>query len=380
MKKFVYKLHVFLEKPNDFEGLLFSFSPIEGAQLVKIDEDPYQSIKQAVVSALGQKAGLIIEGLCFFSELFMSLYEQLGLIWLETQDYFVKHTQVFLEKKQLDLSLISFKDPQSTPVILIGKSHSLHQDIEKIKKVHDRAFIVACYSVLSDLASYGLDADLVFASDPGQINHGFTNAKVLYMSAKADQSICLGFQTVALFPESFCQYSNYLFSKTPHAPTYGYTIMDHTLKFLLQTGFQTFYLSGIDLEEVDGRYADGNPCGFKPDFKKAKEHLDLLKSQNDGVLYLRDVDINLIEFKKPEIIVSPFPSKDLIEKFESGFRELKSVDFQTLGLYEMFCLEQNPFYQVVLEPLYDKSVLFAQNQQIDKRLFFQGVMQKYADV
>jgi hypothetical protein len=34
----------------------------------------------------------------------------------------------------------------------------------------------------------------------------------------------------------------------------------------------------------------------------------------------------------------------------------------------------------VLEPLYDKSVLFAQNQQIDKRLFFQGVMQKYADV
>jgi hypothetical protein len=80
------------------------------------------------------------------------------------------------------------------------------------------------------------------------------------------------------------------------------------------------------------------------------------------------------------VIFLPLSASERIELFKKGLEELKNLDFQTLGLYDMVSLEHNPFYQVVIEPLYQKWALTQKSQELDKRLFFAKVMDHYQGV
>jgi Protein of unknown function DUF115 len=372
-----YKLDLFDQVPKNYNGTLFSFEGALGTTQIDISDDPFLSVKKAVLTALGSPCGLVIEGSSFFSELFCSLYEQLGLVYLETKDYFLKHTQAFLAKLPLHFSLIEFSDYKDVPVIVVGKGVSLNEDIQALKQIQDHVFVVSAYSALEMLDQHGIKVDLAFACDPMQKMHNSKNAKHLVISAKTNPSICEGFESLCFFPESHCQFSNFLFSKTPHAPVYGYTIIDTAIKYLTQQGFKSFYLTGVDLEEEGGMYCDNTPCGFKPDFKKAKDHLSSLKGSDISILSFKGSNLGALNFLKPKVELKDFESKSMIDHFSKSLSELKNLDFKSLGLYEMFLLEQNPFYQVVLEPLYEKKILLDGMQTLDKRDYFAYVLQKY---
>lgn len=372
----VYKLEIFTTTPKDYEGKLFSFSAQDKAFYIDVSSDPFVAIKEAACLAVGSRCGLITECPGFFSELFESLYQSLSLLFLEVKQALKSHTASFLSKKEALLSLVDFPFSHSVPVIMIGKGSSLNDEIDLIKAYQDKAFIVAAYSALPFLNHRGVVADLAFAMDPCQKLHEARGAKRLMIAAKTPFEIASGFEKVSLFPEDFCQFSHFIFQNTPHAPVYGYTICDTAIKYLHQKGFKEFYLSGIDLKEEGGLYVDGTECGFKPDFKKAYEHLENLASS--GVI-LKSIK----EFKPLDQIVckteleESFCVKELVEAFEKSLDKLKKLDFQSLGLYEMLELENEPFYRVVLEPLYEKHKLFNKEDTLDKRVFFESIMKQY---
>jgi len=372
-----YKLDLFEAPPLNFSGLLYSFFPYEGVECIDLTEDPFQSVKEAVIQSLGAPCGLIRQGSCFFSDLFISLYEQLSLLRLEIKDGMQKHVEAFLGKQLLTLGQLEFSNPQSTAVIMVGKGNSLHRDIDILKRLQDKALLVCSYSVLPILKEYGIYADIAFASDPNQQKHEAINAHHLLIAPKTSAVICEGFKTISLFPVSWCSFSGYLFKGTPHPPVYGYTIMDIALKFLIQSGFKQFYLSGVDLPEMGGLYADKQPCGYKPDFKKAKEHIGALKRQHKGIKFLKNIPKDLKLSKQVVVTQKPLEGVKRLEEFKQSFDRIKILHFPSLGLYEMFLLEQEPFYQVVLDPLYEKWLLLQTKKELTKLEFFQQVMHKF---
>jgi hypothetical protein len=370
-----YKLEIFSTPPQGFQGKLFSFSPLEGTCFIDISQDPFHAIQEAARAAIGNPCGLVSSGFCFFSELFVSVYEHLTLSFLETKNYMKDQTLGFLGKKERMFSLLEFSNTAQIPVILIGKGRSLLEDVEKLKSLQNKAFLVSCYSALPFLKDYGITCDLAFATDPQQPFHGALNTKHLLVSAKTHVDILKGFERVSLFSETHCEFSNFLFQDRIQAPVYGYTICDLALKYLLQKGFSRFYLTGVDLEETCGMYADLTPCGFKPDFKKAKEHLEALIAQGVSIKPLKE--FSETSFDEPLIQAASFDPSPYIISFQNSLEKLKKLDFQTLGLYEMFELEQEPFYRVVLEPLYETVKGFKNLEEQDKRSFFQEVMKFY---
>ncbi len=376
----VYRLELFTSPPDTFEGKLFSFTPIDGAMWIDLSSDPFESIKKAAASALGSPAGLIIQGFCFFTELFISLYHQFSLVYLEIKEDWVPQLRAFLSKQDNCLEAVSFKNASRTPVILIGKADTLHQEIDKILEMQKKALIACCYSVLPILEEYGIKADLAFAFDPNQQKHVSKAANYLVISAKTKTSICEGFNNVALFPETYCSFSSLIFKNHPQPPVYGFTIIDTALKFLLQKGFKEVFLAGVDFSEIGGVYADKTPCGFKPDFKKAKEHIDWLKEQHKNILNLDDGVFLDQEIKKDIIFSSPLGIEDSIKAFKQSYAEALKIDFKTLGLYEMFLLEQELFYQIVLDPLYTKWSLIDKEKCQDKRVFFQDLINKFKNL
>lgn len=342
-----------------------------------MSQDPFEAIKQAVLSALGYRCGLITQGICLFSELFCSTYEQLSLCFLETKDFMKNHVSAFIAKKKTRLMTADFTESGDVPVIVIGKGESLKQDLEFLKKNQQHALIVAAYSVLPFLDQNGIVVDLAYAFDPNQPLHAASNAKFLMVSAKANFAIMQNFRSICLFPESFCEFSNYIFQNHPHAPVYGYTVIDLAIKHLIQKGFKNFYLSGVDLRESDGMYVDNTACGFKPDFKKAKEHLDTIASSGINIKPLTSLDRSIVNKASRQPLVKAFEGQDFFEQFESSLEKLKKLDFQKLGLYEMFELENEPFYRVVLEPLYEKLKLLNHASTSDKRAFFKEIIGQY---
>lgn len=373
-----YKLQVLDKVPTDFEGKVFSFSENFGVQCINLDDDPFLNVKKAVSSGIGSPCVLLREGSCFFSELFISLYEQLSFIHLEIKNFFRSQTKAFLEKKGQKFFHVKFENPSEIKTIIIGKSSALVRDIELIKKHKDSCLVVAAYSALPFLYEHGIYCDLAFAFDPEQQCHEFKNAKILVVAPKTSGAILDGFETLAFFPESFCGYSNYLYWDHPHPPIYGYTIIDTCLKFLIQSGLKEFYLSGVTLEEHGGYYIDKAECGYKPDFKKAKEHIESLERLHGGVYQLIELKTCENLCKKNVIILEPFPIEQKVLAFEKSVQEALTLQIDSLGLYEMFMLEQSPFYQIVLEPLYNKWMILQCGESLDKRDFFQSVLTQYA--
>jgi Protein of unknown function DUF115 len=373
-----YKLQILNKVPEDFEGKVFSFSKSLGGEVINLDDDPFLSVKKAVSSAIGHPCALIREGSCFFSELFISLYEQLSFTYLEIKDFFKTQTKAFLEKKGHQFHHILFTDPSKIKTIVIGKSSTLLDDLDLIKNLQDKFLIVAAYSTLPILHEKGIVCDMAFAFDPKQQKHSCNNAKILAIAPKTAADILEGFEKVALFPESYCGFSNYLYWHTPHPPIYGYTIIDTCLKFLIQSGLKEFYLSGVSLEEMEGFYADDKSCGYKPDFKKAKEHIEQLKERHGGIHPLTQVPINEGSCDKSTMLFEPFEVEEKLKEFEDSFSKVLTIDMSTLGLYEMFLLEQSPFYQIVLEPLYNKWMILQCDEFLDKRKFFETVLKAYA--
>lgn len=378
MTRSFYKLQVLNKRPEDFEGKVFSFSQHLGGELIDLYDDPFLNVKKAVASAIGHPCVLLTEGCCFFSELFISLYEQLSLTYLEIKDFFTAHTKAFLEKKGYLFSNIKFEDPDKIKTIVIGKSASLLEDLELIKKCQNSCLIVGSYSSLPILDKYGIRCDIAFAFDPNQEMHESKNASILAIAPKTSAKILEGFENIAFFPESFCGFSNYLFHDTIHPPVYGYTIIDTCLKFLIQSGLKEFYLSGVSLEELDGHYADQKACGYKPDFKKAKEHIESLKDLHGGIYPLKQMKYLIEPNYKKGIFLDRFDVKDKFDDFEKSLYQALKLDISTLGLYEMFLLEQSPFYQIVLEPLYNKWMVLQCDESLDKREFFDSVLKAYA--
>lgn len=378
MTNLFYKLQILEKAPFDFQGKIFSFSEHLGGEVISLDDDPFYNVKKAVSSALGSPCILLTQGHCFFSDLFISLYEQLSFTYLEIKDFFKSQTKAFLEKKDHTFHTIKFQDPSKIKTIIIGKSQRLLKDLETIKNYQQTCFIVAAYSSLPILDQHGIVCDMAFAFDPSQEKHNSTNAKVLVVAAKTSGKILEGFEKVAFFPESFCPFSNYLYADTPHPPIYGYTIIDTCLKFLIQSGLKTFYLSGVCLEEIGGYYADHKPCGYKPDFKKAKEHIESLKQLYGGIYLLEDLIDHQEICDKSIFVCEPFDVASKFEEFEKSFKQVLSLDITRLGLYEMFVLEQCPFYQIVLEPLYTKWMVLQNDELVDKREFLSSVIEHYA--
>lgn len=378
MSHLFYKLQILEKAPSDFQGKIFSFSEHLGGELISLEEDPFYNVKKAVSSALGHPCILLREGSCFFSDLFISLYEQLCFTYLEIKDFFKCQTHAFLEKKDHMFYNIKFQDPSKIKTIIIGKAQSLLQDLETIKKHQDSCLIVAAYSSLPILDQHGIMCDMAFAFDPNQEKHLSTNAKLLVVAPKTSGKILQGFDKVALFPESFCGFSNYLYWHTPHLPVYGYTIIDTCLKFLIQSGLKEFYLSGVCLEEIGGYYADHKECGYKPDFKKAKEHIDNLKQLYGGIYLLNELKVHQEPCDKSVINLEVFEVRSKFEEFEKSFYDTLGLDITNLGLYEMFVLEQSPFYQIVLEPLYNKWMALQCDEPCDKRQFFTSITKLYA--
>lgn len=150
------------------------------------------------------------------------------------------------------------------------------------------------------------------------------------------------------------------------------------MKFLIQSGLKEFYLSGVSLEEYGGHYVDEKECGYKPDFKKAKEHIESLEKLHGGIYPLTDLNSCENLCKKNAVVLEPFPIQQKVLAFEKSFQEALKLQLDSLGLYEMFMLEQSPFYQIVLEPLYNKWMILQCDESIDKRDFFQSVLTQYA--
>lgn len=373
-----YKLQVLDKLPKDFKGKVFSFSENLGGQYINLDDDPFLNVKKAVSSGIGTPCVLLREGSCFFSELFISLYEQLSFTHLEIKNYFKSQTKAFLGKKEQKFFHVKFENPSEIKTIIVGKSSTLVQEIELIKRHQDHCLVVAAYSALPFLSEHGICCDLAFAFDPEQQCHGFKNAKTLVVAPKTSGDILDGFETLALFPESFCGYSNYLYWDHPHPPIYGYTVIDTCLKFLIQSGLKEFYLSGVSLEEQGGYYVDKGECGYKPDFKKAKEHIESLEQVHGGIYQLSRLNSCEDLSKKNAIALEHFPIEQKVLAFEKSFQEALSLKLDSLGLYEMFMLEQSPFYQIVLEPLYNKWMILQCDESLDKRDFFQSVLTQYA--
>lgn len=373
----VYKLEIFSSRPENFEGKLFSFSFIDGVHHIDVSLDPFDAIKKAALSALGNRCGLVTENLCFFSELFSSTYENLMLSFLETKDFMKAHVSSFLAKKKGHFSLAHYRGVEDCPVIVIGKGASLRDDFAFIKAHEQKAFIVAAYSVLPFLNEHGIHVDQAFAIDPAQFIHHAKNATTLMLTAKANFEVAEGFKNICLFPESFCEFSNFIFQKNLGAPVYGYTVIDMAIKHLVQQGFRHFYLSGIDLNETGGVYIDNTSCGFKPDFKKAKEHLCFLKDHGISILPLKSLDRSIFKKESLGIEFSDFDGQEFFDLFDKSLQKLKKLDFQSLGLYEMFELENEPFYRIVLEPLYEKIKLLDETLVKDKRVFFASVLERF---
>lgn len=378
MTRLYHKLLVSDKMLPDFEGKVFSFTPSCGAELICLEDDPFLSVKNAVCSTIGKPCLLLRNGTCFFSDLFISLYEQLSMSFLEIKDHFKAQTQAFLEKKEQDFYHLKFQKTDHIKTIIIGKSSSLLNDIDLILEHQSSCLIVAAYSSLPILKQHGIHCDIAFAFDPIQTIHDSTNASVLAVAPKTSGKILQGFPKVALFPETWCGFSNYLYWHTPHPPIYGYTIVDTCLKFLIQSGLKEFYLSGVSLEELGGLYADFSPCGYKPDFKKAKEHIESLKMYHGGIYQLNDLAKGTNIIKEELFVLEPFETKEAIHDFDVSLKEALKLDLKKIGLYEMFLLEQSPFYQVVLEPLYNKWLILQCDQALDKRDFFEFVLKQYA--
>lgn len=198
-----YKLQVLDKLPSDFQGKVFSFSENLGGHCINLDDDPFLNVKKAVSSCIGSPCVLLREGSCFFSELFISLYEQLSFIHLEIKNYFKSQTKAFLGKKEQSFFHVKFKSPSEIKTIIIGKSKSLTRDVELIKKHQHNCLIVAAYSALPFLNEHGICCDLAFAFDPEQQWHECKNAKILVVAPKTSEAILEGFETLAFFPGVF---------------------------------------------------------------------------------------------------------------------------------------------------------------------------------
>lgn len=373
-----YKLQVLSQAPEEFPGKVFSFNSYPGAICIDLESDPFLSVKKAAIEAIGSPCALITEGPCFFSELFVSLYEQLSMMHLEIKEWFLPQTRAFLEKKGFKFHYADFQNGQKQKTILIGKGACLLDDLEKIKAYQNNCLIVASYSSLPTLEKEGICADIALAFDSSQTVHTSKNAKILLVSCKTSAKILEGFPNLSLFPESYCSFSNYLYAKHPHPPIYGYTVIDTCLKYLIQSGLKEFYLSGVSLEEFGGVYADLTECGYKPDFKKAKEHLESLKQQHGGIFELSNLVIDPSKDIKIMPELHPFEVDSIIEEFDVSLKQILNADVASMGLYEMFMFEQSPFYQVVLEPLYNKWSVLQSDQSQEKRPFFETVINRYS--
>jgi len=257
---------------------------------------------------------------------------------------------------------------------LIGSGSSLVQDLETIKNHQDSCLIIAAYSALPYLERVGVFADIALCVDPLQKTHESSNAHILLAAPKASFEAQKRFEKVATMPEKFCPFSLYLFASSPISQSFGYTVVDMTLRYLVSCGFSNISLFGVDLEEIDPKYPDRQEKGYKIDFKKAKEHIHEL------ILEYPSIGFRKVFEKKPvekKLHLKPTFLEEKLQAFKQSLDRLKDLDMDNLGLLDTFKLEKEPFYEVVLEPLYEKMKLFDQKAKENKKSFFQNVLCAY---
>lgn len=372
--KIIYKLEIFKKKPDFFDGILFSFDSSDAVHTIVLTEDPFLGIKEACAQGCGKKCALIVDTIDFFAELFISTFELFSLFYLETQDFYQKKVIEFSSKKQQDVAILDIAMEKSTPICLVGSGKSLLKDLALIKEKQEEVLIIAAYSSLPYLDQVGIHADIAVSVDPCQKIHEHKNANIFLSAPKARFLPQLGFQQTAMMPERFCPFSNYLFSYAHVASAFGHTVIDMTLRYLINLGFYNISLFGVDLEENNPCYPDRQEIGFKLDFRKAKEHITEIMQDFPTVTWKQLSTQNPLSKK---IVLKNTDRALKLEAFHASLDRIKQLDLENLSLSDNFKLEKEPFYEVVLEPLYEKMKHFDKRAQEHKKSFFQNILSAY---
>jgi hypothetical protein len=372
--KTIYKLEVFEKKPSNFDGLLFSFDKEDGVYTIFLSEDPFLAIKEACAEGCGKRCALIADSIDFYADLFISTFELFSLLYLETKDFYKNKVEEFTSKKDTNTDLLEIAMDKSTPIFLIGSGKSLLEDLPNIKEKANCGLIVAAYSSLPYLNDFGIVADVAVSVDPEQKVHEFKNAEVFLSAPKARFSTQLGFKKTAMMPEKFCPFSNYLFSYAPFACCFGHTVVDMTLRYLINHGFHNITLFGVDLEELNPSYPDRQEMGYKLDFRKAKQHIHEIMQDFPSVK-MKELKSN--EPLSKNLVLKTTHQEIKILEFWDSFEKIKNLDLDNLSLIDNFKLEKEPFYEVVLEPLYEKMKHFDKRAKDNKKSFFQNIISAY---
>ncbi|WP_457642744.1 motility associated factor glycosyltransferase family protein [Persephonella sp.] len=290
----------------------------------------------------------------------------------------VKHLKdmIGLPNVRYLLSIKPFKDIKDTPVVIVGSGPSLDESIETLKKIKDKAVIVALTTAVKTLIQNGIVPDFTVIADAQKNMVRFLEG--LKEEELKKMYIFSAIFTEAQFTAKFKEGLVFNYGQLKHLLNIrdkikvdiesGATVLNTAFSLLTQIGFSKFYLFGVDLgtKYRDRFHASGYTGRLEVDKEVIeKSEIELEGNYGGTVITRKDYYISKIIFEEQirkarqqnkKLTVYNFSDGAKIEDTQTGYEEIikhlkkinkKSVIKKIRGMFkkeDVYILESEKNY------------------------------------